>query len=384
MTLTNQDLGRAGDSQRRYHPKRNANRIINRIVTGEKRAFPPSAMIVQQKKIPDASFWQGLIDWLVMASKTDAIILRAGQNTWADTMFLINYQAAKARNMLRGIYYFYDDRASPGAQAAKLIELIGDDPPELPIFADWERTYGGAFGGLKKVVAFMQAIEKEYPGCQVGLYTGYYWFTENSNAILNFFQYQYLKDKPLWLASYTDASAVRIPAPWTTLDFWQFGTPSVDWGQSSAELDMSYFNGTIEEFYNRYAGGTPPPVEMEITMQGTVKTFTNIRSEPNKGSVDLGDLLTGDIVEWVDEYAGLDGLTWLKLTSATRNGAPVLCTDGAGVAGRYAWKSNIELLVTPAPATEYTATFDGTFTLTDAAGKKYNAHVVLDVPLDPQ
>jgi GH25 family lysozyme M1 (1,4-beta-N-acetylmuramidase) len=346
-----QELGRLGGGLKYYRPKRNIHSVINRIVTGETLAFPMLATIIQNKKFPDISFYQGLIDWDVMRSKTDTIILRAGQNIWADSMFLINYAEAKRRGMRRGVYFFYDDRVSPGAQADLLITLIAGDLPELEIFCDWEKSYGGAFGGLKNVVAFMQAIERAFPSARVGMYTGFYFFIEHSNALLNWSQYQYLKDRALWLGYYANSIQVKIPAPWTALTHWQYGTPAEQWGQQTYEIDLNFFNGTDEEFYARYGGGEvlPPPDEEGTTMQGTVKAFTNIRLDRNKNSADMGDLLAGDVVTWQEEYAGTDGLTWIKLIAATHNDAPIKCVDGADVGGRYCWANNVALDAEPEP-----------------------------------
>lgn len=284
------------------------------------------------KRIPDISFWQGLVDWNVMASKTDAVIIRAGQNTWEDSMFRTNYAAAKVRNLLRGVYWFYDDRVSPGDQLKALVETIGDDVPEMEIWVDWENTYNGAFGGLKNVVAFMQAIEKEYPACSVGMYTGYYWMTEHSSMLLNWSQYKYLKDKPLWLASYTSAEAVRIPVPWTEPTLWQFGTPAENWGQASAEIDMSYYNGTEQDFYSHYAGDTPPPETGEIMSRWYKVTASvlNIRNGPGASYTDVGDLLLGDIVEAMETIGG-----WHHISSIWRNSGLIDCPAVAWCSGAY-------------------------------------------------
>lgn len=292
--------GKAGDSVRHYQPRRNWNRIINWLVCGERLAFSPvqSAIITQLKKVPDVSFWQGAINWDVMRSKTDAVIIRAAQNIWADSMFLINYQAAKARGMKRGIYFFYDDRKSPGEQAAKLTEIIGGDLPEMEIWIDWENSYGGQFGTLRDVVAMMQVVERAFPTVGVGTYTGYYWFVEHSNAIANAAQYTYLKSRPLWLAWYGDAAAVKIPAPWDRLTFWQFGTPAEDWGQATYEIDMSFFNGTPAEFYSRYGGEvTEPPITPPgDPMKATVKTGYTLMIRDAAGADTGKRLKGGDVV----------------------------------------------------------------------------------------
>ena len=77
--------------------------------------------MIQQVEFPDVSFWQGVIDWRKMGS---AVIIRAGQNVWVDTKFETNRTEAVARGMAWGVYWFYDDRVSPGAQADTLARLF--------------------------------------------------------------------------------------------------------------------------------------------------------------------------------------------------------------------------------------------------------------------
>jgi GH25 family lysozyme M1 (1,4-beta-N-acetylmuramidase) len=354
--LKDQNLGTGGSSVRHYKPVNNVNRLINEMLTRQVYAFPASAVITQDKKVPDVSFYQKLIDFLFMRKRTDAVIIRAGQNLWTDPQFIRSYTEARHKGMLRGIYWFYDDRVSPGAQAAIIASLIQHDLPEMEIWMDWERSYGGGFTGLRNVVACMQEVERLLPGVRVGMYTGYFWFLENSNAIRNAAQYAYLKNKPLWLAWYAAASVVRIPAPWTKLDLWQFGTPAEYWGQESIEIDMNYFNGAISDFYARYK-------MTEATMwKGRTNTTAKVWSEPGVGQIaqlSTGTDVTGD--------APLGEYVYLR-------------TPRAGYTKKI-WLSNYALVpvVEPPPVeppteppvepAEYVADFDVTLTAPD--GKRY-------------
>jgi lysozyme len=297
--------------------------------------------MILEKEFPDVSFYQGTIDWEVMASKTDAVIIRAGQNTWVDARFRRNWNEAKQMGMKRGTYWFYDDRSSPGAQAQLAASLLQNDPPEMEFWCDWEKSYGGEFTGLKNVVAFMQAVEAKLPYTRVGMYTGYYWFRENSNAVTNASQYAYLKDRPLWLAFYADASQVRVPAPWTSLLLWQYGTPAIgaEYGVESTEIDMNYFNGTQADFDRRYQ--TPPngggAVEHYLkASSNTSGDYRNIRAQayPNIKGTRIGQInannfakcrvddvmvYTSDVVD--GSYTARAGDRWLHVFEA--NGAPI-------------------------------------------------------------
>lgn len=231
-------------------PSLNANTLIN-YLANRQITFHPSALITRVVQFPDVSFWQGEIDYSIMCMETQAIILRAGQGIWPDIKFERNYLEARKCSKKIGVYWFFDGRYSPQDQAKTLLGILKGKTLEMEVYVDWEHNYGGAHEGLGNVVALMELIEKA--GWKVGLYTGYYFFTSNSNLITNASHYNYLKLKPLWLAWYTNnPEDVKIPSPWTSLTHWQFGTPVIDWGQESKEIDMNFFNGTNEEFETRY------------------------------------------------------------------------------------------------------------------------------------
>lgn len=277
-----------GRHLRDYKPRTNANTIIHTL-RGARPAVIPSAIAIAREEFADVSFYQAVIDWAKMRLKARKVIIRAGQNLWIDIKFKVNYFNSKINGFLRGIYWFFDGRVSPGAQAALLVALIRDDPPELGIWIDWERNYGGAHEGLKNVVAMMQEIERLLPGVQVGLYTGYYFFIENSNPITNFFQYAYLATRKLWLAFYAELAKVLIPKIWTQMTYWQKGTPAVgkDWGVETIEIDM---NEDME-------GGEPEPQpEPGGAMKGIVKTGYTLKIRDGAGNDTGKTLKAGDVV----------------------------------------------------------------------------------------
>lgn len=308
---------------------------VNYITTSPRRAFEPTAVVVTEKDLPDVSFYQGDIDYLVMASKTDTLIIRTGQNRWEDPKFDRNYGLSKANGILRGLYDFYDGRISPGEQADRILSSIGDDRPEMELYIDWERSYGGAHEGLRNVVALMQEIERRQPSIMCGLYTGYYWFRANSNPMTHSSQYAYLRNKPLWLAWYTDNPAeVLIPAPWTHLTLWQYGTPSEDYGQETIEIDKNFYNGTLTEFYDRYGAVEPAPGEpmffKVISLSSNIRSSAGVVVDPSN---DLGadNLLRDDIIETEDSSVLVGTVTWRKLKRWWRGGVErVLPTSPTG------------------------------------------------------
>jgi GH25 family lysozyme M1 (1,4-beta-N-acetylmuramidase) len=344
-----EELGYMGRYLKDSRPRLSVNRAINAVFgLPSVRAFSPSAVVIQQKRIPDVSFWQGVINFYDMRQKTDALVIRAGQNLWKDSQFDNSWREAKSHGIKRGSYYFYDDRVSPGKQAELWASLLRDDYPEMEIWCDWENSYGGGYKGLANVVAFMQRVEQLLPGIKIGLYTGYYWFRENSNAVTNASQYAYLKAKPLWLAWYVaDPAQVLIPNPWTSLFMWQWGTPPVgrEYGVQTAELDMNWLNMTEADFQKRYGGITPPPVEPGETMQGKVLVNLNIRETPGVATSPIGQLAPGDIVETT--FPPLAG--WWRLTGWQRNGQTLTLPDPECYAYEGVTQGYIQMIAAPPP-----------------------------------
>jgi lysozyme len=62
----------------------------------------------------------------------------------AKTSFKNHWPGAKAAGLLRGAYHFYVEATSPEKQADNFLQVLGDDPGELPPVVDVER--------LRKVV----------------------------------------------------------------------------------------------------------------------------------------------------------------------------------------------------------------------------------------
>jgi len=230
--------------------------------------YAPKAVIETQVKFPDVSFYQGTINWGTLSSVSPAAIIRAGQNVWEDPKFAYNYAKAKENGVLRGVYWFYDSRISPTTQANILINQIKNDLPEMEVFCDWEYNYGGSYFDLSYAVMFMKAIEQALPSVKVGMYTGYYFFKDNTNAVTHSAEYAYLKTKPLWLAWYTTVPAyVQIPSPWTHLTHWQYTSSGngAYYGVESSAIDLNWFNGTVEEFNQMYKDTDVPDTTKSYT-----------------------------------------------------------------------------------------------------------------------
>jgi len=272
----------------------------------------PYSIIVPSiaEEFGDVSFYQAGMQWSIYRQHARSAIIRIGQGNWVDSEFEFNYAVAKQNDTALGGYFFFDDRYTPQKQADTVIQAMQGKSFELELFIDWEVSYGGPYGGLKNVVALMKLLDAA--GLHVhgiGMYTGYYYFTEHSSALTHPTEYQYLSNKPLWLAWYAAASVVRVPQPWLTWAHWQWGTPIINWGQPTDRIDMNKSNNTPADFTAKYLGGPipPPPTGdlMEYKVTGT--SGVNLRPSPSTSTTVIKLIKTNSLIWGVPDILG-----WIK------------------------------------------------------------------------
>lgn len=219
----------------------------------------PTILIQTLVRLCDVSFWQGLIDFVAMKNAgMMGVIIRAGQNKWADTKFKINWLLAKAAGIPRGSYFFYDSRVTPKEQAELWASLIEGDTGELVHCADFEESYRGSYGTKGHFKEFLIRFHElsGLPSHRIAIYTGFYWW------MLRIGDDPFFRAYNLWIAGYSPMNQVRIPAPWSAIDllFWQdtsSGNGSA-YGVSSKELDMNWYCCDYAAYKRRF-----PLINME-------------------------------------------------------------------------------------------------------------------------
>lgn len=257
----------------------------------------PTVVVETVVRLADVSFWQGAIDFLKMkAAGLFGVFIRAGQNTWADIKFAINWKLAKLAGLPRGSYFFYDSRVDPGRQAKLWADQLGSDLGELPHAADFEESYGGQFGKVEHFKAFLQEFMRltGLTRDRIIIYTGFFWWLKRVGDDPWFRQFQ------LWLASYGRMDQIRIPAPWTAVDFlfWQYTATGdgPDHGVGSQEIDLNYFARKVLDFFKRFPQAVldaplpPVPPEGEpmtdyiYSIKPTRSAGSKVRTEPDTGN----------------------------------------------------------------------------------------------------
>lgn len=213
---------------------------------------------------PDVSFYQDDngtprgIDFNKMKSAgASFVIIRAGQNTWADPDFAENWKNANMAGMPRGAYWYLDVRASMRAQAKIYADLLRSDPGEIVPTVDFEQQaiYDGKKLGVNDLQAFLVYFDEYLKLDQkLMVYTGPYFWKERGSTDAKWRQH------PLWIANYKVSEPV-VPAPWNGYKLWQFteSGPGKEYGVESNAIDMNYLRGELP-WINK-----PDPVDPPIT-----------------------------------------------------------------------------------------------------------------------
>ena len=198
------------------------------------------------------------------------IIFKAGQGGWADVPRYKEdwWDKAGQAGLLRGWYWLVDSRVSHVSHKRELKQWL--DPAklndELGFWVDVEKPqismkegayrktpYAGA-QHIKDFIGFLQGL-----GVKPGIYTG----RGAYNLCVGGGHDAFFSQFPLWTAQYyyvyiPGVSKPKMYGGWKTWEFWQYREGP----------DVNIFNGTDDEFFNRY--GTvehpaPPPVPNDET-----------------------------------------------------------------------------------------------------------------------
>lgn len=296
---------------------------------------------------PDVSFYQNKpgtpqgINFVRLNQVSDFVIVRVGQNIWTDSDFKDNWRRAKDAGLPRGSYWFFDSRVDPKQQAELWVDLLGNDLGELPLFADLEEDYGGAFNGWKNWKQFLERVKTLVGKKEIGIYTAYYYWLQNSpDPTTQISDLEYFHRYPLWIANY-NVDQPLVPKPWAANEwlFWQYTSkgPGASYGVESNEIDLNYFNGDARSFSQRF--GVPQPDENPLPPDDAVGIRYSInaaslsaRAGPGTNYKTIGNFLRNDIVEslesnttgsWIRVRRISDGLTgWCSATYLIRITTP--------------------------------------------------------------
>jgi len=302
--------------------------------------------------IPDISFWQEntgtetKVNFERMKKWTDGVIIRAGQGSWIDREFKNYWKGAKEAGLLRGSYWYYDNNVDPKVQAEKWVDILGNDRGELPMWCDFEQAAYGKYKGWKHWYNFITVVQSLMPSATIGIYTGYYYWTDNTTIDIPKASLEWFGQFPLWIAAYKTKKPL-IPKPWTEWTMWQYTDEGdgLKYGVESLEIDLNYCN--IETFIRdlpiKIEGESTDNVKItfekqEKQMYSMTPKFngTKLRSgasisypelsRHNTGSLVVGDTVTGNTTERWLHVTSIDGKStdgWMAIV----HGGQEICSN---------------------------------------------------------
>lgn len=234
------------------------------------------------------------------------VMIKTSQALYADPDYTINWANAK-RWLYRSSYHFLVWDKSPLQQAQVYWSMLANDPPELPLWVDfewWSTIPANAFDILQKFLEKM----KTFTSRPLGIYTAKTFWDKYGSK--DSYWTQYL----LWLCDIS--GPVEVPKPWAGWDWHQytFKGDGIRLGAESKDLDLDQYNGTLEQMQARF--GLQPLPEVDVVPSNTGRVMINglrMRTGPGVQYALSGTLQAGTDVE-ILERQEVNGDIWVRVS----------------------------------------------------------------------
>ena len=195
------------------------------------------------------------------AQGLDFVFIKSSQRTFADPDFIYNWNNAKRAGILRGAYHFlvWDKKGS--SQADFCYGMLEKDMPELPIICDFEWYKEIPAKAFDFIYSFLERM-KQHTDHPLGIYTAKsFWDQYGTKGV---YWQQYI----LWLCDIS--GPVAVPQPWEQWDFWQytFKGDGLRYGMESKDLDLNWYNGTLQEMCQRFGITRPEETTNTVYLPG--------------------------------------------------------------------------------------------------------------------
>ncbi len=173
-------------------------------------------------KVIDISAWQENIDWeAVKAEGIEGVILKLGEYTRLDAMFIAHVNNAVKYGLKYGVYY-YAHAATIGEARAEAIWVdeqiktyLNGKNPELGIWYDAEdkdMQSGDVTASCSAFVSYLNGQGYTY----VGIYSSYNWLANGIIAVNELANYV-----PYWVAQYYRENSFKLENPDKIVRIWQ-------------------------------------------------------------------------------------------------------------------------------------------------------------------
>lgn len=290
-----------------------------------------------QTKTPvalDTSYWESIPDFALVKPRPLYVTTRATLGTsYKDPTFIRYFTDLGYDSIRRGAYHAFKKAYSSITQAQLFANFVKPYmTPKDVVELDFEE--GGETAA--QLLDWIHAVQDILPDNLVMLYSRRILM----DAIpMTAAQKAEMKTFPVWVAGYPEnpdlyssVPQMYIPDPtrWGPVWMWQYSDNGIIEG-IGGEVDLNWLAPEFVQWLSGIEPATGVPMYGKV-----IATSMNIRNGAGTAFVDIGDLYSGDLVEASEVVNG-----WWHLTSATRNGAPVITTNGQPVSARAdCWASS--------------------------------------------
>jgi len=252
----------------------------------------------------DISHWQGTINWQSVRSSgvRFAFIKATDGSTYVDEKFAANWQNARQAGLLCAPYHYFKPLSDAKNQAELFLDTIQLEKGDLPPALDLEESANLRNNTLiQRVEIWISEVENKL-GVKPIIYSSPSFLNSNFTIAAGG-PPLWTRNYILWIANYLgpDVPQPYMPSGWSKWTFWQYSkTGSVN--GISSDVDLDWFNGTLEELY-ALAGEEAPGIVTTIQPY-TVKTGDSLESIADQYDITLEALVkanpqlikAGDIV----------------------------------------------------------------------------------------
>lgn len=247
----------------------------------------------------DVSHWQETVDWAAVkgAGKQFAYIKATEGAGVVDDRFAGNWAGAGQNGILRGAYHFFRPLEDPLQQATRFLNTARTEPHDLPPALDLEVNDGVSAQNIQKGARIWVDEVSNKTGRKVMLYTGPS-FGDTFFALPGGGPPPWVKNHQVWIANYLAYQPGLLPVlpqGWQNWHFWQHSSSGRVAG-ISGNVDLDWFNGSLDELYGLVGLEAPEEAEVEvkppkIKQNYITKPGDNLRKIANLFNIRLSTLV---------------------------------------------------------------------------------------------
>lgn len=194
-------------------------------------------------KVIDISAWQKDVDWdAVVDEGIEGVILKIGERSHLDDMFVDHVNNAVARGLKYGVFYYanalnYDEAVAEAETCHSWIkEYLDGKTPELGIWYDAEDDDMVGSGVTDTCRAFLNRMT-DFGYTYIGIYAGWKWLS-NESPEQQIYMDQLPDYVPYWVAQYNRQNDLKLEQPDASIRIWQYSDHYSD--QFPYDADIYY------------------------------------------------------------------------------------------------------------------------------------------------